>query len=147
LEITNLNLDLISEDVLTIGMRGLEAENLLEHRHPNMLKFDEEGRLYIGDSLGSIHVWDVHVKYNKVSVSKLKELSHTELNGDAINTLNLLPYEKKRLLVHSRDNCIRSIDYGNPSGLRVSNWGFCLVIIFKKDIGKILWIEICQDCN
>jgi len=111
--------DLISEDVLTIGMRGQEAENLLEHRHPNILKFDDEGRLYIGDSLGSIHIWDVHVKYNKVSVSKLKELSHSELNGDAINTLNILPYEKKRLLVHSRDNCIRSIDYGNPSGLRI----------------------------
>jgi len=44
-------------------MKGQEAVNLLEHRHPNVLRFDDEGRLYIGDSLGSIHVWDIQVSF------------------------------------------------------------------------------------
>ena len=58
---TIIALDLISEDVLTIGMKGLESINLLEHRHPNILKFNDQGRLFIGDSLGSLHVWDLRV--------------------------------------------------------------------------------------
>ena len=35
--------------------------NLLDHRHPNTLLFNENGRLYIGDSLGVIHIYDVKV--------------------------------------------------------------------------------------
>lgn len=35
--------------------------NLLDHRHPNTLIFSENGRLYIGDSLGIVHIYDVKV--------------------------------------------------------------------------------------
>lgn len=38
-----------------------DIKNLLEHRHPNSLQFDVDGRLYIGDSRGLVHVWDVDV--------------------------------------------------------------------------------------
>lgn len=31
--------------------------------------------------------------------------------GDPINSINLIPHESKKLLVHSRDNCIRLVDY------------------------------------
>ena len=35
--------------------------NLLDHRHPNSLIFNENGTLYIGDSLGMVHIFDVKV--------------------------------------------------------------------------------------
>lgn len=34
--------------------------NLLEHRHPNSLRIDDD-RLYVGDSLGLIHVFGIQV--------------------------------------------------------------------------------------
>ncbi len=43
------------------GAQPDKFANLLEHRHPNCLKFDKQGRLYIGDAVGSVHIWDVQV--------------------------------------------------------------------------------------
>jgi hypothetical protein len=42
-------------------MQEGQPVNLMEHRHPNILKFDNEGRLYVGDSVGTVHVWDLNV--------------------------------------------------------------------------------------
>jgi len=37
---------------------------LLTHNYPTSLVFDDTGRLYIGDSRGYVHVWDVIVSFN-----------------------------------------------------------------------------------
>lgn len=39
--------------------------------------------------------------------------------GDPINQITLLPFERTRLLVHSRDNCIRNLDYSNAFNAKV----------------------------
>ena len=44
--------------------------NLLDHRHPNTLLFKENGSLYIGDSLGMVHIFDVKVKLKKKIIEK-----------------------------------------------------------------------------
>jgi FOG: WD40 repeat len=54
--------DVVSENVVSYdGVQPDKFVNLLEHRHPNCLKFDNQGRLYIGDSIGCVHVWDIQV--------------------------------------------------------------------------------------
>ena len=39
-------------------------EDLLDHRHPNCLAYDYQKLLYVGDSLGSIHIYDINVTIN-----------------------------------------------------------------------------------
>jgi jouberin len=89
---------------------ALLQKTILDHRHPNSLVFDEIGRLFIGDSLGSIHMWQLSINSGKFLINKLQLISHKELEGDNINKLIIEPSEKKRLVVHSRDNCIRLLD-------------------------------------
>jgi len=38
-----------------------EFKTLLDHRHPNSMIFDKYGKLFVGDSLGLIHVFDTTV--------------------------------------------------------------------------------------
>jgi jouberin len=89
---------------------SLLERTVLDHRHPNTLIFDDIGRLYIGDSLGSIHIWQVAINSGKLLVNKLQIVSHKELEGDNINKICIEPSDKKRIVVHSRDNCIRLLD-------------------------------------
>jgi len=60
-KISNTVEPLIDALVSKMEVKPDDFANLLEHRHPNCLQFDEDGRLYVGDSLGAIHVWDIQV--------------------------------------------------------------------------------------
>lgn len=82
----------------------------LDHRHPNTIVFDQNGQMYIGDSLGYIHIWEVRIINNQLTINRIRIITHEELEYDTINKLTLVPNQSKRLLVHSRDNCIRLID-------------------------------------
>jgi|EP01049_Picozoa_sp_SAG25_P006726 WD40 repeat protein len=91
--------------------------------HINCLLFDPEGkRLYTGDGVGDVKIWncsstgsDRHTSFS---------CQHT-ISGDqrAVNCLRLNP-NGRRLLVHSRNNQLRTIEtksfveYKRYSGLR-----------------------------
>ena len=89
---------------------NLIEKTVLEHRHPNSIFFDELGKLYIGDSLGAIHIWEFRIINSKPICNKIRVISHKEIEGDDINKLYLESGPKRRLVIHSRDNCIRLID-------------------------------------
>lgn len=42
---------------------------------------------------------------------KLKIIHEKELSGDPINEIILLPESLNNILVHTRDNCIRKVNY------------------------------------
>jgi len=88
----------------------LLEKTVLDHRHPNSLIFDDFGRLIIGDSQGSIHIWEVNLVSGKPLINKLKVITHKEIEGDNINKIMIEPSDKRRLIIHSRDNCIRLLD-------------------------------------
>ena len=89
---------------------SLLQKTALDHRHPNTVVFDITGRLYIGDSLGHIHIWLLTIDREYPKMEKIKILSHKELELGTINKITLIPNQSQRLLVHTRDNCIRLID-------------------------------------
>ena len=89
---------------------NLLQKTALDHRHPNTVVFDITGRLYIGDSLGSIHIWLLSIDREYPKMEKIKILSHKELEQGTINKITIIPNQSQRLLVHTRDNCIRLID-------------------------------------
>ena len=89
---------------------NLLQKTALDHRHPNTVVFDITGRLYIGDSLGSIHIWLLSIDREYPKMERIKILSHKELEQGTINKITIIPNQSQRLLVHTRDNCIRLID-------------------------------------
>lgn len=92
---------------------NLIEKTVLEHRHPNSIFFDELGKLFIGDSLGAIHIWEFRIINAKPICNKIRVITHKEIEGDDINKLYLESGPKRRLVVHSRDNCIRLLDISN----------------------------------
>lgn len=98
--------------------------NLLEHRHPNCITIGNDGRLYVGDSLGIVHVWEIQLRYQKVDVVKIRIIDNPETAGDQVNCVGLYPNDTKRVIVHSRDNCLRTIDYSNAYNSRVRSVAF-----------------------
>lgn len=97
---------------LTTENEKLLTPTILDKRFPNSIASDNFGKVYIGDSLGTIHIFEV-VYDDGIKVSKIKSVSHKKLEGDEINKITIDPLEKERILVHSRDNSIRLI---NPTG-------------------------------
>ena len=89
---------------------SLLQKTALDHRHPNTVVFDITGRLYIGDSLGHIHIWLFSIEKDYPKMEKIKILTHKELELGTINKITIIPNQSQRLLVHTRDNCIRLID-------------------------------------
>ena len=89
---------------------SLLQKTALDHRHPNSVVFDITGRLYIGDSLGHIHIWLLTIDREYPKMEKIKIITHKELESGTINKITIIPNQSQRLLVHTRDNCIRLID-------------------------------------
>ena len=89
---------------------SLLQKTALDHRHPNTVVFDITGRLYIGDSLGHIHIWLLSIDREYPKMEKIKIITHKELEYGTINKITIIPNQSQRLLVHTRDNCIRLID-------------------------------------
>lgn len=94
-------------------------KNIIEKKHPNAMVFDNTGRLFVGDSYGQINVWRIVVNYGQVQVVDHFLIKHKEIEGDQINEIIMHPESKNQLYVHSRDNCIRLIDYETSRGTRV----------------------------
>ena len=101
---------------------GQLTRTVLDHRHPNCVVFDETSRLYIGDSLGTIHIWEIRMADGHPLCRKIKNITHLEIEGDAINKITLEPKNKKLLVVHSRDNCIRTIDVNHEKARIISRF-------------------------
>lgn len=77
----------------------------------------------MGDSLGSIHIYDINATMNASYIAnRISYVLNPEMQGDAINCIRLVPPEMKDLLVHSRDNCLRLLEV-NSSKVKYSEGG------------------------
>lgn len=89
-------------------LAGIEKPEVdLPYRYPNYLMFDQQGSVYVGDSVGTIHVWSVQIRSQQLETHKTSELEHEELIGDTINCMALLPPEQREIMALSRDNVLR----------------------------------------
>jgi len=82
----------------------------LEHRHPNVVVFDQTDKLYVGDSLGMIHIVDVGISNNTLNPYIVRQIEKDELSGDPISQMALQPPDFRFLLVQSRDNVHRRLE-------------------------------------
>jgi WD40 repeat protein len=92
---------------------------LIDTKHPNSIAFDEDGRLFIGDSFGQINTWRVEIIYHQVTAVEHFLIKHKEIDGDQINNIIIHTEKKNQFYVQSRDNCIRLIEYETNKGPRI----------------------------
>lgn len=69
-------------------------KNLMEKKHPNAIVFDNEGRLFVGDSYGQINVWRIDITFQQVTVVDHFLIKHKEIEGDQINEIIMHPESK-----------------------------------------------------
>jgi jouberin len=103
-------MEILDDDVGDTERAHLNDKTVFEHRHPNYITFDETGMLFIGDSLGVIHMYHLRIANGGLECNKERIIQHKEINGDNINKIMFEP-RRGRLVIHSRDNCIRLVDY------------------------------------
>lgn len=86
----SMNLDslIASPSKKTGGKPSKEKEtpkgykSLMEKKHPNAMVFDNDGRLFVGDSYGQINVWRIAVHFQQVTVVDHFLIKHKEIEGD-----------------------------------------------------------------
>lgn len=94
-----------------LDMDFLQNPTLADYIHPNCMAFDRNGRLYVGDSIGLIRVWDVSYVDNELYLDNYFIIKHKEIEDDTINNIIVDPNDEDNIIVHSRDSCIRVIEY------------------------------------
>lgn len=100
---------LVRESELLSGVDNND-EQLIDRRFPNTLTFGKEGNMYIGDSRGDVHIWNLKYHFNNIELQPIKSFSDKEISGDPINTILIPNIMANRILLHSRDNCIREVN-------------------------------------
>lgn len=65
------------EDAINRGYK-----NLFDKKHPNAMVFDQDGRLFVGDSHGQINVWSIRVSIGQVDCIDHQLIKHKEIEGD-----------------------------------------------------------------
>ena len=108
--------DMNSEEQLKLVKAfSLPLHKEIEHTRfgcvfPNTLTIDDNSRIYCGDSNGCIHVWDIQIRGADIAAPLIKTIEEPEIIGDPINCVHLSKLDKTKIIVHSRDNCLRLIE-------------------------------------
>lgn len=128
-------LKVVPEKQSEYDLIGLSDKNdskelkLLGHRHPNCVVFAPENILYIGDSLGMVHIYDLRVRNGTPQPVLIRQVELDEMLGDPINCIHISSKDERMLFVQSRDNVIRGIE--PPRGERDN----ANTLIYKRFFG------------
>ena len=50
----------------------MDSENILDYRYPLSLTFEKNsGRMFIGDSLGTIYEWKIDIRLDHINANKI----------------------------------------------------------------------------
>lgn len=96
-----------------IDMEFLQNPTLFQYVHPNCLAFDKNGRMIVGDSIGLIRIWELSYEDGEIYADNYFIIKQAEVEDDIINKIIPDPNDEDRLIVHSRDSCIRVIEYNH----------------------------------
>ena len=91
----------------------------LQSNYPNCIAITSQGRIYVGDAQGQISVWDIQNHAGQIVAEGYFKITHMELEGDAINQIMPVPNNHQQLLVQTRDNCIRLVEFESSRGTRI----------------------------
>lgn len=108
-----MGLDTITKALVEnrIDMDFLQNPTLAQHVFPNCLTIDKTGKMFVGDSIGLIRTWDVSFIDDELYADNYFIIKHKEIEDDTINKIMIDPNDEDRIIVHSRDSCIRIIKF------------------------------------
>lgn len=121
--------DLIDDETLQLiinpnnqakfGYTNMVSNTVFDYIHPNCMVFNTNGRLFVGDSRGRITAWDISIRAGSIYADNFFQIRQKELEGDEINSIHPHPEHENKLFIHSRDNCIRLLEYESMKGPRI----------------------------
>ena len=108
-----LNIDNMKKVLIEnkVDMDFLQNPTLSSFVHPNWLAFGKNGKMFVGDSIGLIRIWDVSYEDGEIYADNYFIIKQAEIEDDVINKIIVDPNDENRLIVHSRDSWIRIIEY------------------------------------
>ena len=101
-----LNLENVKQVLIEnqLDMDFLQNPTIADYIHPNCMVFDRNGRLYVGDSIGLIRVWDVSYVDDELYLDNYFIIKQKEIEDDTINNIMVDPNDEDNIIVHSRDS-------------------------------------------
>lgn len=108
-----MNLDSMKRALVEnkLDMDFLQNPTIANYVYPNCIAFDRNGKMFVGDSIGLIRSWDIYYVDQELYADNYFIIKHKEIEDDVINKIMVDPNDEDRLVVHSRDSCIRIIQY------------------------------------
>lgn len=108
-----MNLDNVKKALVEnkLDMDFLQNPTITTYVYPNCLTFDRSGKMYVGDSIGLIRTWDVSYIHDELYTDNYFIIKHKEIEDDIINKIMIDPNDEDKLIVQSRDSCIRIIEF------------------------------------
>ena len=94
-----------------LDMDFLQNPTLSQHVFPNCVTFDKTGKMFVGDSIGLIRTWDISFIDDELYADNYFIIKHKEIEDDTINKIMIDPNDEDKIIVHSRDSCIRIIKF------------------------------------
>lgn len=108
-----MNLDSMRKALIEnkLDMDFLQNPTLTDHVYPNTMMIDKTGKLFVGDSIGLIRTWDLSYLDNEIYADNYFIIKHKEIEDDTINKIMIDPEDEDKIIVHSRDSCIRILEF------------------------------------
>ncbi|CAI2382709.1 unnamed protein product [Moneuplotes crassus] len=108
-----LNLDSMRKALIEnkLDMDFLQNPTLANHVYPNCIMIDKMGKLFVGDSIGLIRTWDLSYLDGEIYADNYFIIKHKEIEDDTVNKIMIDPDSEDKIIVHSRDSCIRIIEF------------------------------------
>lgn len=94
-----------------LDMDFLQNPTISDYVYPNCLTFDRSGKMFVGDSIGLIRTWDISYTHEELYAENYFIIKHKEIEDDVINKIMVDPNDEDKLIVQSRDSCIRIIEF------------------------------------
>ncbi len=108
-----MNLDSMRKALIEnkLDMDFLQNPTLSNHIYPNCIMIDKMGKLFVGDSIGLIRTWDLSYLDGEIYADNYFIIKHKEIEDDTINKVMIDPDSEDKIIVHSRDSCIRIVEF------------------------------------
>ena len=119
--------ELLKETFIEID-KSRGDQQLIDLRYPSSLTFGRNGIMFIGDSRGDVHIWEMKSRFKNIELYPVKKISDKEISGDPINNILIPNQQTNKILIHTRDNCIREINYEKKKNSKVTK---IIFLIFR----------------
>ena len=69
----------------------MKGSSIVDRVYPICITFADSGRMFVGDSKGTISVWDISQRHGNLYSDNHFKITSKEIDGDEINEIRIHP--------------------------------------------------------